>query len=417
MAKMRSDQILEVFPCTAISSEHIKLRPVVDKCYKFIPVFVQIPQLGWVSSFIDPELGIISQSSLEVDCRVSQTHIIELNGELLKFDSIRNVTQKISPLDIHELPLGLGIEDHSYLLVEAFQDLILTNETEEFEKIYHSVHVDEFDRTNHWKDELEIKKTSKATALSATPHTLPGVIESYLFGWLGIVHDVWLNICGVLVTIYTLAIILYCCLPNGLVQPLRNVQDRLQRIRNRRINVRHTNNRNIARARTNSIELSKVQSTRSELRPILRKDSSTSCMLREKKRLDPIVRYSKSVYEPVVTIDESDNLQKSVSNDNMIISLGKRSTPIDIPRPNKPKPSDLKHSVPRDSPRIGSAESWSKLFKPSSSQQRLGDISEVEPTLGTSSFVVPTPFDELSLGSIHEEFTNSPSTRKAKPKK
>ena len=399
---MRSDQILEVFPCTAINSANVKLRPVIEKCYKFIPVFVQIPQLGWVSSFVDPELGIISQSSVEVDCRISQIHLIKLNGELLKFDSIKNTTQKISPLDIHELPPGLGLEDHSYLLVEAFHDLILTNETEEFEKIYHSVHVDELDRTNHWKDEVEVKKSSKADALSATPHTLPGVIESYFFGWLGIVHDVWLNVCGVLVTIYTLAIVLYCCLPNGFVQPLRNAQNRLQRYRNQGRTTRNSESRNLIRARTNSVELSEVQSNRSELRPIIRKDSVASYKLRDNKRTEATVRYSKSVYEPVVEIDASSNLQKSISNDNMIISFNKKSTPMDIQKVNKLKPSDLKHSIPKDSPRISSAESWSKLFKPSSSQQRFSDINELE----------ATPVHPISCPQNHS--TNSPWSQVAK---
>ena len=75
--------------------------------------------------FIDPITAIISQSSPEADCRLSQFHIIELNGELFRFDSIGNISQKISPLDIHELPPGLGISDHPYLQVDAFQDLIL----------------------------------------------------------------------------------------------------------------------------------------------------------------------------------------------------------------------------------------------------------------------------------------------------
>ena len=157
-----------------------------------------------------------------------------MNGELFRFDSIGNISQKISPLDIHELPPGLGISDHPYLQVDAFQDLILSNETEEFEQSYHAIHVDELDRTNHWKDELEIKKSAKADALSATPHTLPGIIEAYVFGWLGIAHDIWLNVCGVLVSLYTFALILYCCLPMGLAQPLRNVQQRLERMRERR---------------------------------------------------------------------------------------------------------------------------------------------------------------------------------------
>ena len=62
-------------------------------------------------------------------------------------------------------------------------------------QLYHSQHVDELERLHEFKDEMVVKQTAQAKAISATPHTLPGVIESYLFGWLGVAHDLWINIC------------------------------------------------------------------------------------------------------------------------------------------------------------------------------------------------------------------------------
>lgn len=60
MARWKTDQYLEIFPCAVIPSKKIKLRSVKEKCYKFVPVLVEIPQLGWVNAFIDRTLSIIS---------------------------------------------------------------------------------------------------------------------------------------------------------------------------------------------------------------------------------------------------------------------------------------------------------------------------------------------------------------------
>ena len=72
------------------------------------------------------------------------------------------------------------------LEIESFHDLILTNDTEVFQQLYHSQHADELERVHEFKDEMAIEATAQGKALSATPHTLPGIVESYFLDGLGL---------------------------------------------------------------------------------------------------------------------------------------------------------------------------------------------------------------------------------------
>ena len=141
-----------------------------------------------------------------------------------------------------------------------------------------------------------------------------------------------------------------------------------------------------------------------ELRPIIRHNSASSIKLRDKKRSEPVVRYSKSVYEPNSENEPLISIQKSISNDHIVIGPTKLSAPIDIPKAFQPQSSvNTSDSVPKVSPRLGSVESWSKLFKPTS-QPRLSDINELESTPETSTFVSPDSFDNISLESLHDRY-------------
>ena len=82
-------------------------------------------------------------------------------------------------------------------------DFILTNDTEVFQQLYHSQHADELKQLHEFKDEMVIKPTVQEKALSVTPHNLPGIVESNLFRLLRVVHDVWINVCAVLMSLYT----------------------------------------------------------------------------------------------------------------------------------------------------------------------------------------------------------------------
>ena len=88
-------------------------------------------------------------------------------------------------------------------VTNRIHDLILTNDTEVFQQLYHSQDADELKPLHEFKDEMVIKPTAQGKALSATPHNLPGIVESNLFGLFGVVHDVWINVCAVLMSLYT----------------------------------------------------------------------------------------------------------------------------------------------------------------------------------------------------------------------
>ena len=120
------------------------------------------------------------------------------------------------------MPPGMGSES-SEIQIDGFHDLILTNDTEVFEQIYQSQHVDELDRINHWKDEASIKSASETKALSATPHSIHGLVASYYWGWMGFFHDAWLNVCAGVVTLYIISIVVPLFLPMGIVRPIEQI--------------------------------------------------------------------------------------------------------------------------------------------------------------------------------------------------
>ncbi|HEX4850374.1 MAG TPA: hypothetical protein VFV08_06185, partial [Puia sp.] len=92
MGKWRSPHLIEAFPCAEVAPENIELRSTYDKCYSFIPVRVKIPNLGWVDSFIDPYLRIVSPTSVEADCRTNAIHYLERRQGVFKVNTLSNET-------------------------------------------------------------------------------------------------------------------------------------------------------------------------------------------------------------------------------------------------------------------------------------------------------------------------------------
>ena len=100
--------------------------------------------MGWIDSFIDPELSIISDSSPLSNCQVSRYHYLELNATLFMFDSMLTQTVTIPPTSVLNLPPGMG-SIHDALDIDSFHDLILTNDSEVFMPLYHNQHADELE--------------------------------------------------------------------------------------------------------------------------------------------------------------------------------------------------------------------------------------------------------------------------------
>jgi hypothetical protein len=126
--------------------------------------------------------------------------------------------------------------------LETFHDLILTNESDFFEKAFNAEHFDELLSENRFKETAEIYATHKSEALSSVPHTVPGLIVSYVWGWLGVIHDIWINICAVFTTILIVLTVCACCsgfltmpvaISSRFAQAGSGLRERYQRVLNR----------------------------------------------------------------------------------------------------------------------------------------------------------------------------------------
>jgi hypothetical protein len=223
MARWASPRLLQVYPCASIEAKEVRPRRTME-CYKFVPVTYRVEGLGTelIDGFLDPRLNIISSSSPVSDCRSHQKLVYEDSSGVVETDSIEGTTKKILYGEIHQIPIGVGISGGE-LPLDSFHDLILTNDSDIFEQVFNAEHLDEHERAVQWQSETDVRQTETAKALSAKPHSLPGLVSSYFFGWLGVAHSIWINICATITTVFTVFVILTVCLPAGLTRAVSRI--------------------------------------------------------------------------------------------------------------------------------------------------------------------------------------------------
>jgi hypothetical protein len=230
MAKWRSEEILEVFQCAAIDSSAMRPRKS-EKCYLYMPVEIYWPPFDWINAYLDTKTFIISGSSPEADCTIHSIHYLDLGQGLLKHNSMNNETTTILEINIQHPPIEL-YEPFDYH-IDAFHDLILTNDTEIFEQIFNGEHIDELERVNQFRNKIDVEKTQATPALSETPHSISGMITVSFFNWLWWIHAVWINICAIFVSLQIALVIAYWCLPSAFFAPIRAFR-KLQKQRRRK---------------------------------------------------------------------------------------------------------------------------------------------------------------------------------------
>ena len=75
MGKWRTPDTLEVHYCVKISLKEIQFRPT-ENCTLYIPVTINLPELGLIEGFIDPMTRIVSRTSPQADCRIHFMHYL-----------------------------------------------------------------------------------------------------------------------------------------------------------------------------------------------------------------------------------------------------------------------------------------------------------------------------------------------------
>ena len=220
MGKWRTPDTLEVHYCVKISLKEIQFRPT-ENCTLYIPVTINLPELGLIEGFIDPMTRIVSRTSPQADCRIHFMHYLNNPWGVYEYDATKNNTRMGRRDEILHPVVEEGKE---FLNFEAFHDLVLTDDAEVFQEIYNSENVAEFERIHQWRDESHVISSQAAQATSAVPHSIPGIVASYLWGWLGTIHTIWLNGCAVIVTLFVLAGVIYLCAPLWMMLPFRGIE-------------------------------------------------------------------------------------------------------------------------------------------------------------------------------------------------
>jgi hypothetical protein len=232
MAKWVGPHLLKVYSCAPFPATQIRLRKT-EGCFKYLPINYDLGEIRGVDAFLDTRLKVISETSPVADCRTNQLKYFESQDGLIEFDVTSGLSRIVLEEEIHKVPLGVGIKSED-LSIDNFHDLVLTNESAIFEELFNGAHVDEYERASHWKDDHEVRSRVTAEAIGSVSHSLPGVLKSYFFGWLGVIHDTWINICAVFTTVLMIGIVAATCLPAGVVR-LMTAPSRVARfIRNRK---------------------------------------------------------------------------------------------------------------------------------------------------------------------------------------
>ena len=62
-----------------------------------------------------------------------------------------------------------------------------------------------------------------AKAISASPHSIPTIVESYYWGWISVAREIWLNVCAGIVKMVKVGSLGYCYLPTCLLFPFQAI--------------------------------------------------------------------------------------------------------------------------------------------------------------------------------------------------
>jgi hypothetical protein len=220
MARWVSDSAMEIWECAEIDLKQVNYRQC-SNCTKYIPVNVIFRERTY-SAFLDPELRILSGTSIQTDCSIYRKHYLSLNGkkEWIEIDTITGIAQKLDENNLHELHETLTKRmAHSFdLKPTIFHEWILKNESE----FTLFPHIDELMRLNNWKDHDKEYHEQRAAALGALPGGIEGVALSWIKEKIQAIIDRWIILSCIYATILFSRDIFIPCLIAFFIGPIIN---------------------------------------------------------------------------------------------------------------------------------------------------------------------------------------------------
>uniref|UniRef100_A0A915NIH5 Uncharacterized protein n=1 Tax=Meloidogyne floridensis TaxID=298350 RepID=A0A915NIH5_9BILA len=129
VATWLNEDTAEVFSCAPIDWSSIKFRPV-DRCYKYIPVDVNLHNRTQVG-FLDPELRILSESSLPADCERYRLRYLNIGpNQWIRVNTQTGLWDKVEQSKLHIFQDNVTAPDMSVSPI-VFHEWVLRNTTEE----------------------------------------------------------------------------------------------------------------------------------------------------------------------------------------------------------------------------------------------------------------------------------------------
>ena len=227
MATWRGPSLLEVFDCAPINQSQISMRRVND-CYRFLPVWVNTTVHDReIEAFLDPVSLLLSTTAATADCRIYQYHYLKQDGKYYKVnpqDYTKTIVEEADVMHAVIDPTNPHIFD-----MESFHDNIISNNTEVFEQILNSEHINELERINNFRTHTDYRDSKLARVLAVQPQSAVGAYMDYWLGWLRVLDFLWIHAVAICSTIIFLLILAACCLPPFLTRPVGLMGSGMQR--------------------------------------------------------------------------------------------------------------------------------------------------------------------------------------------
>jgi len=183
VATWLNEDTAQVFSCVAIEVTNIRFRPV-SSCFKYIPVEITLSNMTRLG-FLDPELRILSESSIPADCERYRLRFLEIGADQwVRIDTSTGVWEKMEQAKIHIFHDNVTTPDMNVAPI-VFHEWVMRNRTDE--PIF--VHVNELSEYEKWKENVKSEESNRAVALGALPGGLRQVAMDYIWNkWLLIVE-------------------------------------------------------------------------------------------------------------------------------------------------------------------------------------------------------------------------------------
>ena len=198
-------------PLSGITFVASQLSPGSTGCFKYAPINFTMTGYQSQSGYLNPETMIIAGISEKGPCSTHRHLSVELETKIYRIDQLTGHVTPLSPSDIQLAKLASFKPDFPTLTPHTFHSLVLTETEDPQVKMYEAL---KFYRSAN----LLSKETVPQISLPQNTASVP--TPSWSWHWPHIsMHDIWINSCGIFVTIFIIVHYIIPFLVDKFVRP------------------------------------------------------------------------------------------------------------------------------------------------------------------------------------------------------